>query len=272
MKKELFEIDDYKLLVRQLLRQMPKNGYGQLRKIAAHLGVNSVIISQVFNGDRHLTQEQALDLAAYLGFTDLETQYFLLLVLIARAGHHRLKAHYKRQLESVREKSRDLKSRLPQDKTLDDNAKAQFYSEWYYSAVRLTSSIDGLDSIDAISDYLRLPRATVKRTAEFLLEHGLCRETNGKLGLGPSLTHLEASSPMASRSQTNWRLRALQNLEPARETELFYSAPMVLSHEDCAWVRARIVELISTVLERVKASDCERLACLNIDWFDFRGR
>ena len=63
-----------------------------------------------------------------------------------------------------------------------------------------------------------------------------------------------------------------QNLEPVGRDELFYSAPMVLSRDDVAWVRERIAELIKLVLERVKQSDSEALACLNIDWFDFGGR
>ena len=268
----LFEYENYKDYILKILKEMPSKGYGQFRKFAQHLQVNSVIISQIFKGERHLSAEQALDLAGYLGLTNLETEYFVLLVQLERAGNYRLKTHFKKRLSEIREKSKDLKSRLPQDKLLTDETKAIFYSNWYYSGVRLLSSIKGFENIDAIAEHLHLPRASVKRIASFLVENGLCLEERGKLKMGPKLTHLEAASPLISRHHTNWRLRALQNLEPLSKDELFYSAPMTLSTEDVAWVRARIVELIQKVVDRAKDSESEKLACLNIDWFDFRGR
>ncbi len=272
MKKSFFAFRNYKSLVLNLLAAMPREGYGQFRKIAEHLNVNSVIVSQIFKGDRNLTLDQALELGFYFGFSKLETEYFLVLVQIERSGSHRLKVHLENQLQEIREKSQELKERLPHDKVLTEETKAIFYSTWYYSGIRLLTGVEGMNSVDAIAEHLALPRATVKRVAEFLVAHGLCLEENGKLRMGPQLTHLEASSPLLTRHLTNWRLRGLQNLEPPSSDELFYSAPMVLSTNDVMWVRERLIEVIEAVLARVKNSESERLTCLNIDWFDFRGR
>lgn len=267
-----FEHDNYKDLVRALLASMPRKGYGQLRKIAEHLNVSAVIVSQVFGGDRHLTQEHALDLCSYFGFSPLETEFFVLLVQMERAGNHRLKKFYQVKLSELREKSRDVKSRVAQDIELDESAKALFYSNWYYSAIRLASSIDGVHTVDEIAEFLHLPRATVKQVTEFLIAKRLCLEDDGKIRMGPSLTHLEQSSPLLPRSQSNWRLRGLHNLETKAADELFYSAPMALSVADVEWVRARLLALIEEVVVRVKVSESQKLACLNIDWFDFRTR
>ncbi|MBX9768314.1 MAG: TIGR02147 family protein [Bdellovibrionales bacterium] len=268
----LFEYDNYKAYVLGILKKMPNAGYGQFRKIAKHLQVNSVIVSQVFKGDRQLSPEQGLDLAEYFGLSDLESSYFVLLIQIERAGNSRLKNHLQKRLLELKKKSSELKNILPQDKILTEEAKATFYSHWYYSGVRLLSSVKNFDSVDAIAEHLHLPRATAKRVADFLVAQGLCVEERGKLKMGPKVTHLEATSPLVSRHHTNWRLRALQNLEPLSKDELFYSGPMALSNEDALWVRSRLVELIENVVQRVKVSESERLACLNIDWFDFRGR
>lgn len=270
--KSHFEYENYKDLVRSLLENMPRRGYGQLRKIAEHLNISAVIVSQVFAGDRHLSEEHALDLCGYFGFSPLETKYFLLLVQMERAGNHRLKKFYANQLKEIREKSKELKSRVPQDMQLDESAKALFYSNWYYSGIRMTSSIEGLNTVDAIAEHLHLPRATVKQVTEFLVSKGLCVEEDGKIRMGPSLTHLEAASPLLPRSLSNWRLRGLQNLETTAEDELFYSAPMSLSVADTAWVREKLVLVIQEILSRVKVSESQKLACLNIDWFDFRPR
>lgn len=269
----IYEFSNYKEFVLKLLKKMPKGGHGQFRKMALYLNVNSVIISQIFKGERQLTSEQALDLAEFLGLSGLETEYFVLLVQLERAGTHRLKAHFKKQLHELQEKSKDIKNRVPsQNHKLSEESKALFYSNWYYSGVRLLSSIKGFETVDTIAEELQLSRSNVKRIVTFLVDHGLCVEERGKIKMGPRLTHLEATSPLIARHHTNWRLRAIQNLEPLGKDELFYSGPMALSIEDARWVRAQIVDLIQSVVTRARDSESERLACLNIDWFDFRGR
>lgn len=270
MEINFFGSEDYKKTVLELIRKMPRKGFGQFRKIAEYLRISSVLVSQIFKGNRHLTVEQALELSHYFGFSPLEMQYFLTLVQLERSGTHRLKTHLREQLQEIREKSQELKNRVPQDKVLTEEAKAMFYSQWYYSGVRLLSSIEGFQTVDAIAEHLNLPRARIKHIVAFLLDHGLCVESNGRIEMGPRLTHLEASSPLITRHHSNWRMRAMRNMESPDKDELFYSAPMVLSQDDVAWVREQLVELIKRVLERVKPSSSERLACLNIDWFDFR--
>jgi uncharacterized protein (TIGR02147 family) len=268
----IFEFDDYKVFILRLIKNMPKEGHGQFKRMAEHLQVNSVIISQIFKGDRDLTAEQAIELCPYFGFSELETEYFVLLVQKGRAGSHILKKHLGNKLQTLREKSADLKSRLPQDKVLSEEAKALFYSNWYYSGVRMLTSIPGFNNVDAIAAELRLPRKTVTSVVEFLLSHGLCIEDNGQITMGPQLTHLEASSLLVSRHHTNWRLRSIANQESLTQNEIMYSAPMSLSQKDVMWVRTRIVNFIEEIVNKVKVSKCETVSCLNIDWFDFRGR
>jgi uncharacterized protein (TIGR02147 family) len=262
----VYDFDEYKPLILGILKKMPQEGYGQFRKMAAHLQVNSVIISQIFKGNRELSPEQALDLSQYFGFSEMETEYFVLLVQKERAANHRLKSHLQTRIAKIREQSKDLKSRLPQDQQLSDEAKAIFYSNWYYSGIRLLSSIPGFQNVDSIAEHFGLPRAHVKKATDFLLTHGLCVEEKGLLKMGPKVTHLESSSPLIARHHSNWRLRSMNSAENLSKEELMYTAPMSLSEKDFEWVRARLVELIESVVGRAKESDSERLACLNVDW------
>lgn len=266
----VFEYDDYKKFIIELLLDMPRKGYGQFRKIADHLGVNSVVITQIFKGDRELSTEHAWELAQYLGLSELETRYFILLVSSARSGTVRLKQHYTRELAELRARARDLKNRVPQDTQLSEEARAMFYSNWYYSAIRLVSSIDGYQNVDAIADYLGLPRGVVKQASDFLLKQGLMVESRGALKMGPRLTHLESTSPLISRHHANWRLRSMQRSgTPLGADELSYTSPMALSFETRRQVRDEVVKLIESILKRVKSDESECVACLNIDWFDY---
>ena len=76
----VFEYKNYKHCVNSWISLQPKAGHGQLRQLALHLGVNSVVMSQVFRGDRDLTPEQALGVTQFMGLSELERDYFFLLV------------------------------------------------------------------------------------------------------------------------------------------------------------------------------------------------
>src|ERR1039457_3217815 len=83
---KLFEFDNYKEFVRKKLRGTTNKGHGQYSRIAEHLSIHTSMVSQVFGGEKHLTFEQACGICNYFGFTELETDYFIALVQLDRAG------------------------------------------------------------------------------------------------------------------------------------------------------------------------------------------
>ena len=264
----VFSFDDYKAFVRDFIQNQPRNGRGQSRKIAQHLNIHPAMVSQIFSGSRDLTPEQAYDLGDFLGLGELERDYFLLLVQIARAGTHRLKVNYQSQAQALIERAQELENRLPRDIEFTEEMKARFYSAWYYSGVRLASSLTPLNTPQEIADHLDITPALAARTIEFLLSTGLClRNPEGQLELGPQRTHLESSSPLVQHHHRNWRLKALQYMESSDERNLFYSGPMSLSHQAFEAVRELIIELLGKVRTEAEHSEAETLGCLNLDLF-----
>ncbi len=261
-----FDYDEYKRCVNSWIERQPKSGHGQLRKLAAHLGINSVVMSQVFRGDRDLTLEQALGVTKFMGLSDLERDYFLLLVQKGRAGSHELKAVLQTQIEGMRTTVQALKNRVKHQK-FSEEERATFYSQWYYSAVRLGTSIPNMNTVSAIADLVEVDRAVVAKVMQFLLKNKLVVEENGKLTLGPQVTHVGHDSPFVNRHHTNWRLKALQALENVNETDLFYTGPMALSREAETAIRKLLIGLVENTTKKAVASDSETLRCLNIDWF-----
>lgn len=265
----IFEYSDYKLFVRERVQAMPGRGRGQFRQMALKLGVNSTVVSQVFKGARDLSPEQALKLAGFLGLGPLETKYFVNLILIARAGSKDLQDYFRSDLKKLKAESANIKTRVVEHQEVSDEAKALFYSNWYYSGIRNLSAIPGYDHIDPISEYFGLSRALVKQVVDFLLQAGLITEVNGKLKPGTLSTHLDAKSPLINGHRRNWRMKALEKLDEVQEPHLFYSSPMSLSKEDKFKIREELVATISKISKRVEKSPEEELACLNIDWFGF---
>src|SRR4051812_26541065 len=137
----LFEFTDYRAYLRAHVARLPKNGRGELTRIAAHLAVNTTLLSQIMSGAREFTPEQAFALSAYLGHSVLEADYFSLLVQIERAGTKDLKDHLERKRKGLKTDALKLAARISHQKKLSDQDRAVFYSSWIYSAVHLYTSV-----------------------------------------------------------------------------------------------------------------------------------
>src|SRR5690606_23592333 len=143
------------------------------KKLAEYLNVHTTYMSQVFHGDRLLNPEQAMYVAEYLGLTELETEYYIKLVQIERAGNDKLKRLLIKEAQKIKERSQQIRNRLTVDQIIPDTFKSVFYSDWYYSAIRLLTSIKGYQDIESISNYFNLPRFLVRDVTDFLLRAGL---------------------------------------------------------------------------------------------------
>lgn len=266
---DIFNYTEYKAYLHDSIRQMPKKGHGQARRLAEHLHINSVAVSQVLSGERHFSQEQALQVAEFFGLDALSTDYFVNLVLHERAGTEQLKLYLRHKLEQLKSEARSIKNYLVESKELTESAKSTFYSHWYYSGIRLLSSIEGYNDIESIARYFSLPRAKVAQAISFLVANGLCVESHGKIQMGVTSTHADASTIYSFSHRKNWRIQGLDKMSNAKETDLFFTGPFSLSNDDIIEIRNQLVKLLADISKRVAKSPCESLACLNIDWFQF---
>ncbi len=267
MKNSIFEYDNYKQFALDWVKTKAQKGRGQLSRIAEHLNISSVSVSYIFSGERNLSEEQALELSEFLGLNEIESDYFLLLVQFARAGSKKLEQKYLKQISELKIKAQDLKARVPEHPEMDESAKARFYSNWYFSGIRLLSSIDGVDDIDSIVELLNLPKPRVREVLDFLLRYGLCIQKNGKLAMGPQRTHIDAKSALVAAHHRNWRLKAIENFDQIAEDELSFTGPMTLSRVAMREIRSELTELVARVAKLVEPSEAEVLSCINVDLF-----
>jgi uncharacterized protein (TIGR02147 family) len=266
---KVFEFSDYRDFVTKTVRALPKSGRGEYLKIAKHLGIHTSTLSQVLSGVKHFTLDQACALTDYFGLNDLETQYLLHLVELERAGTERLRATLKKQMIRLKEQSRELSSVVPGKRTLTDEEKAIFYSNWFYTGIWALTSIPGHQTADAVAKYFSLPKLLVNRVISFLVSTGLCVEENGLLRPGTTYVHLESDSPLIGRHHASWRQKAIERHPILSESEIAYSSPMSLSKEDAEKIRKLVIGWVEDVNKIRDPSPCEALYFLNIDWIRF---
>ena len=264
----IFNFTDYRDYLRHHLQQLPKNGRGELSKIAEHLGTNSTLLSQVLGGTRHFNSEQTYALSRYIGHTELELEYFSLLVQIDKAGSVDLKSHLRKRLLEVRGEAQKLSKRISHDKKLTDQQRAVFYSSWIYSAIHLLTSVEPKGfTLEEVMDRFDLSRARVIEILHFLSGSGLVTEDGARYKFGVKSTFVEKGSPYLLKHHSNWRIKAIQKSEVLADEELMYTGQFSLSEKDFGHLREKIADFLKNVNNTVKDSPSECLVALNVDWF-----
>src|SRR5438270_9519912 len=152
------EFKNYKAFLKAFLKTFPKAGRGQSRRLAEHLNVAPIVVSQILSRDRHFTSDQALKVCEFFGLDEATSEYFLYSVNIERADTKTLRDFYQKKLNKLRDEAQKVKSHVQGKEVLSELDKAVFYSNWFYSGIRLLTSIHGYQSIDSIAQYFGLNR------------------------------------------------------------------------------------------------------------------
>jgi uncharacterized protein (TIGR02147 family) len=267
MDLSVFDYTDYRKYLLQWIEKRPGGGRGEKLRLAEALSCQPSYISQVFAGSANLSFEQAEALNSLIGHTEDESQFFLLLVHVARAGTVALKKRVQKRIQQVLDHRKSLKNRLSFDQSISKEDQATYYSAWYYSAIHFALAIPALRSQEALARAFRLPPERIVEILEFLRTRGLVKESHSQLVPGSQTIHLENRSPMISKHHTNWRMQAIQSLERETESELHYSSVVTISEEDALKIRETLVKAIEQVRTIVKPSKDEALYCYDLDLF-----
>ena len=266
----LFNEGDYKAILLYWAATQGPGKRGFYRKLSDYLNVNPSLVSQILSGPKDFTEEQIISVCDFLGLPQLESRYVLTLLQIERAGSEKLKAYHQTALNEIREKALDLSKRIHTTRHLTESEKAKFYSSWIYSAVHLMTTLRPAPKFQDICKRLNLNQDRAQEILSFLLEKGLIIEQNSRYTPGPTITHLEKSSPEISHFHKNWRQKAMDAAESLQPEEFMYSCNFTVSKKDFLKLREEFAQVTQKFLAIAQESDPEDLAQLNIDLFWLR--
>lgn len=264
------EFEDYRKFIKSVLKAYPKSGRGQLSRLAEHLNVAPITITQIMKGIRDFTPDQAIKVSSFFGFDERAREYFIFMIDLSRADTKELKTFYRERLSRLKEESEKLKNIVQKHEVLTDADKGVFYSNWYYVAVQTLTSMERYRTIDSIAECLKLSRSEVSEVVAFLIQAGLCTQgKDGKILQGTKSTYVDDKSPFVNNHRRNWRDKAREKFTGSRSGDLFYSAPVALSEKDAEAFKKELLKLIENFSKMVAPSPEETTMCLNIDWFKF---
>lgn len=267
MKNSIFEYQEYKAYLRELIASRPKKGRGIRSQLAEAIGCQIAYISQILNGSIDMNLEQAGKANRFFGHSKEESHFFLLLVQLARAGDRETKLYFREQMEAEVNRRLVIKNRLGLAQGLSPLDQTTYYSAWYYAAVHILVTIPKFRTKAEIQEKLGLPPEKIAEILEFLVRTGLLEQKDGNYIGGANQIHLGNDSNLVMRHHANWRLRAMRSLELEKKNDLHYSAVVSLSVTDMVKLKSRLVKDIEEVIQVVKQSPEEELAVFCVDFF-----
>lgn len=265
----IVEFRNYKQFLKARLKDFPKQGRGQLRRLAEHIGVAPIIVSQIISGDRDFNADQAILVAEFFSMDERTTEYFLLQVSHARASTKKLRNYYESKMNLLKAESEDIKNLVIPAREIREEDKIEFYSNWYYAGIWSLTAIEGYQTVETIADYFGIDRTKVSKVIKLLLKTGLCVEEHGKIKVGQKTIFLDKENFQINNHRRAWRDKAIHRLTAESDDEVFYSCPVSISKTDAEKFRKTLLELIKNFSRDVGPSSSEVLFCLNVDWFKF---
>jgi len=262
----VFDHKDYRVYLNAELKSSKIRGVRT--RLADMLGCQLAFVSRVLSGDADLSQEHAITAAEFLNLTDDESDFFLLLHLLSRAGSHKLKSHYQNKINAIQSKRRLISERIQTSAPeIGAEDRAIYYSTWQYSAIHVMALVPYFQTRQTLSEHLKIPLIKLNTYIEFLQRVGLIKISGNSILPGEKRIHLPWDSPFTQSHHVNWRMRAIDSLDRQSTEDVHYSGPLCFSKEDGKIIREKILELLSDVEAIVKPSKEETVSCLLIDLF-----
>ena len=242
-------------------------GRGSRSKLAEHLGVQGSFISLVLSEKTALTVEQGLRVASFFKLEEDETDFFILLLQIDRAGSVELKEHFTKKKKAILKRRENIKNRIQVHGALSIEDQLIYYSNALYSIVHILTAIPEFQTIAKISEAVRLSPTELEPYLKFLLSREFIEKEGSRIKIGKMRVHLPSGSPALPQHHTHMRVQAIQSLGHYRPHDLHYSGVLAILPNDYEKVRELSLRFLA---------DCEKLlskskpgipAILNLDWF-----
>lgn len=265
--RSIFEFNSYKDYLKYALSQFPKQGRGQVNKLAEHMLVHPTLVSQVLNNKRDLSIEQIHRAGDFLGLSEIELEFFIHLGLLEKAGSKDLENFFQKRINTLVKQSTKVSKQFEKFKEITEEDQAIFYSSWYHVAIWLYCSVGSGQTIESISKKFNISTESTKDHINYLVRLGLCCANGNRFEPGERHIHLDKGSKMLPHYHAMWRLQGIHKSHRISEDELMFTSPLTIAKKDFPKIKAEVLKLLKKCESIVKNSAAEELACLNVDLF-----
>ncbi len=268
MNINIFEYEQYKVFLKNLIKENPKNR-GFKAYLAQIAGCERSYLSQVLNSKAQLTPDHAYNISIALDMSPLEQEYWMLLVELGRIATPTYKRFITNKIKSLQTQSNDMKNKFHDPPQLPEKAEILYFSKWYMVAIHLLCGVIKQDQLTQISKHLSLPKEVVEKALNELEQLKLLLKKNNSWRPTQEVLYVHKSSPLCDIHHMNWRQQALLDIQIKNPDSLHLTAVHSISKENFEKIKQILFSSIKSGMEISQNSSEEMLACLNIDYFNY---
>lgn len=265
---QLSETTDYKAYIKHRIQEnISMRGYQTL--LAKAMGCSKSFLSQILAKDIDLTRDQAYRLCQFFHFFAAETDYFLLLVDVARASTPELKDHLQRK---IKEAQLSLDGELEKKVSSQSNKKISqlYYSDIHFGLIHMLVLVPEYSTATALAKKLQLAEEKVLFYLQNLQEMGLLQTKASRWYATESENNLERNSKMSLWHHIQWRLQNIQHIRGKDNKALHYSSAFAMSRRDYESIKKLLTETLTECRRQAIASPTsEELFVLCCDLYSY---
>ncbi len=267
MKRPIFAFTDYKeYLKRCITEAKPSRGF--MTKLAQAAGCKSSYLSAVLKSKVNLTPDHANGLCRFLKLSDLETDFFMLMLEFERSANRDLRRRIETKMKILKTEQEKISNRVRANVLQSGSPELRYYYQWYWMAVHLITSIPEFQrSPKTIAEKLQLQEPMVRQILEELIELGYVKFEQGRWLYSNVNYHLSNQSPEVILHHNNWRQRAILSASNGTTDSIHYTSVMTLSRNDFELLKTQILLWINESRSIAEPSPGEEMVCFNLDYF-----
>jgi len=266
--KTIFYFDNYREYLKNMVEERRLRGHTKA-ELARVLECQAAYLSQVLAEKVDFTEEHLLRLAEYIEFNEVETEYLLTLLRIAKAGNQNMKRYLDRQRVKLKETAEELEPRLSSRKTKSANQDLNIYysSSWLPSIIHLATSCERSQTVPAIAKKFGLSEELVHEHLRRLEKFGLVDFSNDRWKYSGTSIHFSKNSPLDLQLQMSRRLLAMNRLSFRKTSDLYYSVIFSTDPKTASQLRSQFLNTIEILHKTVEPTASEEVFAVCIDFF-----
>lgn len=265
--RAVYSFSDYKEFIANKIKSSDEQ-WGLISKLALIAGCQRSYLSKVLSSSIHLTADHLLSLSEYWKLSEVETDFFLLLLEREKASTAKLRERIQKKIKAIISAQENLLNRVNRPKAQLGQKELVYYSNWKYSAIHILTSIPAYQTQKAIAERLQLSREIVEEALSELKEFGLVRLVKDRWVFNSTELHVAQDSPLVSLHHNNWRQQAVLNSQKRQTSNVHFT--VVQSMDLQAWqrIKEKVLQLISQETEIAGPAKEELLICFACDFFE----
>jgi uncharacterized protein (TIGR02147 family) len=267
--KTLYSYDHYKPYLYDLVsaEDAPRGLRAQMAKA---IGCQAAYFSQVLNGKAELTEDQAIKLSRFLQFNRLESDYFLILIRLARATTPELRTYLEEERGHLKSRHADLRNRVD-SKPMQDNLElvTRYFGSSLPSTIHMSTASPTYRTAAAIAKRFQLDLATVQDCLHWLSEIGyVVKSKQGQYEFAGPSVYLPKDSPINAAYQIHRRMQAVRAIDRGSDKGLHFSSVFTLDRQTLLEVEELLKKAIEKSHKKIHAGGCDELYGMCVDLFE----